>query len=326
LRAELLGQVLAAQFEIEHAMAEYSRLGAADALALGGQQLQQLVRMQRQIGTADPVKLAGMGAQVAASVAAARATIQQSRAVADNAATAETADIVHAAAEAHAQAASIFHDLRRFDPSLHFVSAEDEDAYRQHEAERSRFAAAQLAKGTPQGDLNGAGAAVGQMVDAHAHGAGDSPEFQQRWNELVATTGNLRDAVRRSGGSTAEFDNRLRADLRTILKAKGLSDAQIDAQFAGHPDPLEAAKAYVAGEDELGALREHIDGLAQERSPASPTAPEASGGPAVTSLDHAMAGLRAAGIIAKGDHTPADGFAHGVPANAPPTPGTSPSL
>ncbi|MEI9927610.1 MAG: hypothetical protein WDN44_07765 [Sphingomonas sp.] len=80
------------------------------------------------------------------------------------------------------------------------------------------------------------------MADAKAHGA-SGPEFDKRWSDLVTATDHLREQVRASGGSTKEFDDHLREDLRRILKSKGLSDTQIDAQFAAHPDPARSGES-----------------------------------------------------------------------------------
>jgi cell division septation protein DedD len=78
------------------------------------------------------------------------------------------------------------------------------------------------------------------LADAEAHGAGDSPEFERKNAELAKTADQLRDALRANGGSTKEFDNRLREDTRAILRNKGLSQAQVDAHLAAHAErPIE---------------------------------------------------------------------------------------
>lgn len=207
--------------------------------------------------------------------------------------------------------------------SLDFASQEDERAYREREAERRAYIADQRAKGTPEGDLNAAGAGLGQLADAKAHGAG-GPEFDKHWNDLVTTTEKLREAVRRSGGSTKEFEDRLRADLRRIMQSKGMTDAEIDAQFAAHKDdPLEAAKGFVGGEKDvraLGAGAERsahniiVDGVAQDG--AAQTADPQRANQAVMALnaDAIAAKLKASGI-AMADHPPDAAIAHGVADN-----------
>lgn len=252
MRAALLGQLVGAQFELERALAEMIPGNGGSALAEGQQQLRMLKDLQAQIGTAGQKDLSAMRAAIGAAVTGAQTALQQSRTAANQPDAALLAEVAQTSRE---QVATLMRDMHRFDPDLRFASADDETAYRQREAARRADTDAQQAKHNPQGDLNAAGGVVGQMADAKAHGAGDNPEFQQRWNELVATTEKLRDEVRRNGGSTAEFDKRLRDDLRGILKSKGLTDVQIDAQFAAHPDPLEAAKAFVSDSRDFGEIQ-----------------------------------------------------------------------
>lgn len=129
-----------------------------------------------------------------------------------------------------------------FDRYLHFSSPEDQAEYRKREAEAKRYIDAQLARKTPEGDLNAGGGMIGQMLDAHAHGAGDSPDFLPRWNALVEKTTKQRAAMHAAGQKTEEFDRNLNTAVRRFLKAKGLTDAEIDARLASGRDPLEAVK------------------------------------------------------------------------------------
>ena len=147
------------------------------------------------------------------------------------------------------------------------------------------------------------------MVDAKAHGAGNNPEFEGQWDALVATTEKLRDAARGNGFPTEEFDRNLRNDLRRILKSKGLSNAQIDAQFAAHPDPLEAAKAFVRGDD-LQAIKVAADKIGATSEPSSNIVPAQPESP-VEAVSDPMAKLRASGIV-MANHKGGDEFAHGV--------------
>lgn len=309
MRAELLGRVAAAQFDLENALAELARSGAATGPARD--QLQALSRLQRQIGTADLAALATLRSDVSAAIATPQALAQEARTATAEATTADALGLTGAGNASRAEVAAVMQSMHRFDPYLHFSSPDEEEAYRQREAERRAFIEAEQAKHTPAGDLNAAGGTIGQMVDAKTHGAGDSPEFQQRWNNLVATTEKLRDAVRRSGGSTAEFDDHLREDLRRILKSKGVSDAQIDEQFAAHPDPLEAAKAFVAGNDDVATI-----GQAARRAAAtdSPHIHETDAPPLPPApLSSAIAKLAAAGVgVDSAPCSDADNFEHGV--------------
>lgn len=119
-----------------------------------------------------------MRSEVMAFVAASQATAQQTRSAVAAAQAAEVA--LHAASErAHREVTDIADDLfgkKIFDPYLRFASAEDEEAYRRREADRQAYIAEQLAKGTPEGNLNAANATVAQLEDAGAHGADRSPD------------------------------------------------------------------------------------------------------------------------------------------------------
>lgn len=255
LRAELTGAIAAAQIDIANAIAELARSGA-DSAALTNQS-HALQQLQRSVGSANLGSLLALRGEIAVAVATTQTIAQQSRANAT--ATEQAASLTTASAEVRRTVQSIGNDLferKLFDPYLAFGSAEEEAAYRRREAERQQAMASEFAKGTPTGNLNAAGIAIGQMADAKARGAGNSPEFESGWNELVKTTQRLRDEIARTGGSTQEFDDRLRADLRGIMKSKGLSDAEIDARLMAQADnPLEAAKAYVASNDELDTIR-----------------------------------------------------------------------
>ena len=301
----MLGRVIGAQFDLEKNIAELSRR-FIPAPGASLDQLRLLANLQRQIGSADPAGIAALRADVIAMVAATEAAIQENRSAVADAIAAESLGLAGSSAAARQQVLTTMAAMGQYD--LRFASPDDEADYHRREAERRAYIEAQLAKGTPEGNLNGAAGALGQMVDAKAHGAGDSPEFQQRWNELVATTERLREEVRRSGGSTAEFDNRLREDLRRILKARGLSGAQIDAQFAANPDPLEAAKALVGGD---------VSSLLSLSLPQPAEAAPAKAGPlpqplsTVVSDEDALAQFRAAGIVVS-EQAQGSGYEHGV--------------
>lgn len=221
--------------------------GNAAAFSDGKAQLQLLTALQRQIGTANPAALAMMRGEVVAAVAVAQITVNIGRATA----LAETLAIglPAIANAARSQVANVVRDLHQFDQFLQFSSEQDAEDYRRRQNERLAGIEQQLALGTPQGTLHASGLAVGQMADAYAHGAGNSPEFREKWDALVTSTAKLRDAAAASGISTEEFDRNLREDLRRILKSKGLSDAQIDAHFAANPRPLDAVSAFIGDRD-----------------------------------------------------------------------------
>ncbi|RYM09536.1 hypothetical protein EWH12_14305 [Sphingobium cupriresistens] len=237
--------------ELATVLADLIRNGVPAALVQS--QLAAISQLQQQINVADASTLAAMPAAVAGMVADVLATAQQGGAAVSGAEAAEGADIASLAATSRATVNRTMQGMKDFD--LTFASAEDEAAYRRREAERLALIEAEQKKGTPEGDLNAAGAAVGQMADAAAHGAAADPRFQQRWEALMDSTEKLRAQIIREGGDVSKFDARLREDLRQIMKSKGKTDAEIDALLAAHPDnPMDAMKAFVA--EQKGALTE----------------------------------------------------------------------
>ncbi|KAJ8134275.1 hypothetical protein OY671_012512, partial [Metschnikowia pulcherrima] len=126
-----------------------------------------------QIATASAVDLPASKRAVATAVAAATNATQQMQAASSGQSGPSLAD----ASEASRRSVQSASDYTRTLDSQ-FASAEDERAYRQREAERRSYIEAEQAKGTPEGNLNAAGATVGQMADAKAHGAG-GPEFDK---------------------------------------------------------------------------------------------------------------------------------------------------
>ena len=282
LRAELLGQIAAEQFDVESAITEVMRSGAdVSALANQAQLLQQL---QKQIGSAGATTLIGLRAEIASAVATTQAVTQQARSIVATAAQAAAEALGAASANSRATVSAIMRDMHRFDPYLHFASAEDEAEYRRREAETRRYIDAQHAKGTPEGNLNAAGAAIGQMADAKAHGAGDSPEFESRNAALVKTADQLREALRATGSSTKEFDDRLRADTHIILRSKGMSQAEIDAHLAAHAgNPIDGITTITSPSATVGNAAQ-----VEAQAPISPSQPD--------ELADIAAALKAAGV------------------------------
>lgn len=281
LRAELMGAIAGAQFDIDNAIAELARSGA-DASALTNQR-QSLQQLHRQVGTANLTTLAGLRAEITGAVATTQALAEQGRAIATSAGQVAAEALATATANCRAQVTSVMRNMHRFDTYLHFASAEDEAAYRKREAERLAYINAQHAKGTAEGNLNAAGAALGQLADAKTHGAGNSPEFERWSNELANTTTTLRDAARQSGISTEEFDRNVTADYRRISKAQGLSDAEINARLATHDGDALRAMAAPSG---------------------SPIAAASATNPPVDDLADALAAFKAAGIKSETPETP----------------------
>jgi hypothetical protein len=303
----LLGKLVAAQMALEKAIGELIRSGASTTAA--DAQLTHLATLQTSIGTANAATLAAMSGEVAAAVAQSKAVTDQAREQATTASAGSALALADAARASRSAVNEAMDAARHF--QLNFASPADEADYRKREDERSRYIAIQQAKHTPVGDLNASGGAIGQLVDAKAHGAHGS-EFDKQWSTLVATTEKLREQVRASGGSTKEFDDHLRVDLRQIMKSKGLSDSQIDAQFAAHPDPLEAAKAYVANED-VSAITAKVD---KSKALLTSTADDVKAAPQPvppSTVDDAMAALKSAGVVASALEAGA-APAHGVTA------------
>lgn len=332
LRAELLGRLIAAQGGIEAALEDLKRAGTAsdtdaDTVARCASQLAAILSLRDGLSSTPASALPGLRASVAATVSATHSVAQSARASAVNI---ETAALLASAASTRNEVEALQVDLfgrRIFDPFLRFASREDEEAYRRREEENRRYIEQQLAAKTPEGDLNAAGATMVQMLDAHARGAGDSPEFAARWNRLVDTTRRHREAVRADGRSTEEFDRNLKASVQRYLREKGLPDVEIEARLAVAGDPLDAVRPHLTTEREANALDESIK-RAQWRSAATPliamavavplTKDEPGAGSSAlevrastaTGLDDVMAQFRAGGVVPAPD---AGGtYAHGV--------------
>lgn len=306
----MIGKLAIAQFDLENALAELSRNGASTGpLEI---QLQNLSVAMRQVGSAGPAALASLRSDVAAIVAQSGAVAQQARTSATSAQSADAAELASAVRD---QVNAVMRGMKDFDPYLQFANAEAEADYRRREAERRAYIEEQQAKGTPEGDLNAAGAAMGQMADAGAHGAVASPEFDRRWNALADSTQRLRDQLVREGKDVSEFDNRLREDLRQIMRAKGKSDAEIDALLAAHPEnPIEAAKTLVENETDLRTISRSVYRSSDEATPTMQKVAAPLSSEDEISAASAIAALQAAGVTA--DVTADQSVKHGVTANA----------
>lgn len=243
-------------------MSELRRVAADPGLiAECSTQLGFLFDLQKNIATATPAMMASMRAEIAASMEAVASIAQQARAAASDAAlgAAQLAATTAATLKIVTDLTGDLYERHIFDPYLKFASKEDEAEYHQREAENQRYIREQLEKNTPEGTLNAAGATTDQMLDANAHGAGDSPDFAPRWNRLVETTNKQREALRQEGHSTEEFDRNINASVRRFLKAKGLSDAQIDATLAESDNPLDAVKPYMNTQADAQMLEQKIN-------------------------------------------------------------------
>lgn len=278
------------------------------------------------------------GAMSAADLSAITRLIQNAEATTSAAAIAVAAQTAAAAGNLTAASAatrqnveSLSNDLfqrRIFDPYLGFASAEEEADYRAREAERQRAIAEQLALHTPEGDLMAGGLTAGQMLDANAHGAGASPEFQPRWDHLVAALRQQRQAMLEAGRSTAAFDRQITTEIRQFLKAKGLSEAEITARLAAAASPLDAAEPYLADHGQASGVPVQFVAPGQPVRPGTHAirieqteigAPVAAP-PAEVDFAAMAAKLRAAGVQMEASPAPSSG--HGLAVAEPvPAPG-----
>ncbi len=239
--------------------------------------------MLRSVATSGPERLAAMQTHIAAAVAAIVATASEVRTGTSRAS--EAAELAAASAASRQQVQSVVRDLHRFDPYLSFDSPEEEAAYRHRQTGRLGFIEQQLARGTPEGDLNANAAALGQLVDAEAHGAGDAPGFSSTVDSATASYVRLRADIRRTGGSTREADEILARDVRQALGQRGRTDQEIDALFAAHSgDPVAVAEA--TRDRPAASVPAPVAGPAEAVPPAPPN----------NELADAMAALRAAGV------------------------------
>jgi hypothetical protein len=221
-------------------------------------------------------------------------------------------------------------DQHLFDRYLHFSSSQDEEAFHKRTAATKQYVTAQLARNTAEGNLNAGGGMVDYMLDAHAHGAGASPDFLPRWNRLVDDVTRQHLAMKAAGQSTEEFDRNLVASVRHFLKAKGLSDTEIDRRLAGHADPLEAVKPFIGDDRGSRDLERQTLLIRQSELAAPETLGQAhtSGKTATPEIPQAIdfdaikAKLKAAGVQVT--DTGAAGPKHGLAVGSPPqksTPG-----
>jgi hypothetical protein len=276
LRAELLAQIANAQFDLDAT----ATTGDKALIALAEAQRQELAGLLRAIAGTGPAGLTAMRAQVAAAASGSAGLAQQARSASSM--QAERAELAAASTASRQQVQSLMRDLHRFDSFLSFASPEEEAEYRRREAERRAYIDKQHGRGTPEGDLNANAAALGQLADAEAHGAGASPDFQSKWDDLSRSYDRLHSNIRQAGGSTREADEVLARDVRQTLRRNGRTDQEIDAMLAAQGgDPLKLAQAEMA------------------RSPAqAQTAQPNTEIPQRNELEDAMAALRAAGVTA----------------------------
>lgn len=160
-------------------------------------QLQFLIGLQRAVGSANPVALAQMRSEIAATVNAAQVVAAQGRSLAN---ADDKPDRPMSAAEAREAITDVGRDVfghRVLDPYLQFASAEDERAYREREERNREAYERELAKGTPEGDRRAAAILNTQLLDAKAHGADASPDFAPMLSATEDAERSLRSTMPR---------------------------------------------------------------------------------------------------------------------------------
>jgi hypothetical protein len=293
---------------------------APDAVQIAGyqQKLSFLYSLQAAVSGAPLSQLASLAATVSASAAAASTTSAQSSG-SPKSTELTTAQLAASSLAVRSEVQSLQSDLfgqHIFDAYLRFQSPADEREYREREAENRRYVEQQLAAKTPEGDLNAAGGTMRQMLDAHSHGAGASPEFQHRWKRLEETTRKQRDAMRADGRSTDEFDRDLATSVRRYLHDRGLSNAEIEAKLAVSASPLDAVKPYLKSEEDARQLTESANldvrraaagDITIAKAVSTSMLPDAN--PTAPSMEDVMARFKAAGVVP----APAtEGLDHGI--------------
>lgn len=225
-------------------------------------QLGALMALQRKLDAATPATLAMIRADIAATVAASQSLAQQARAAGSSAGASSAADLGTASQAARATVNDFtrdFYERKIFDPYLKFSSAEDEEKYRRDEAERRKQIEQALALHTPEGDLRANTLAIEQLKDAGAHGADQSPAYQETLAGLVATRDQLSAQIEASSHSEIK---QARTD---AVDAPAAKDAASVALPPGLLSTIQAAKMKVADQHQEG------HGLTQRQSGGSST-------------------------------------------------------
>lgn len=211
-------------------------------------------------GTRSGANLNGIAMLLQGSEAAAAEAIQQAETEAAN------GRMDDGALDARSKVAGYANELferKVFDPYLHFNSIEEETAYREREAQRKRAMEAALAEHTAHGDHRAAVLVYEQTVDAGAHGATASPDYQRVLYGTAGLVQRTQAAAAREGThkeeGTPAGDASLDRGLRTVLKATGASDADIE-KVLNTADPKSASAEYLA---------KHAPPRADDHSPAA---------------------------------------------------------
>lgn len=221
LRAELIGRLVAAQFELEAALAKLRAGTDSVAITRGQISLSDLVALQRSVATATPAALAGMRAEI---VAAAASIASDAKLAASGDSVGAAEQLANARTNARSAVRTVMDGMKDFDPYLRFTSREDEDAYRRREEDTRRAIEAALAKHTAAGDLQAARLTQAQLADAGAHGADASPEFASR----VAAVNRAADGLEQATATAVSVPPSHRSDPLPVRDAPAATPADDD--------------------------------------------------------------------------------------------------
>lgn len=214
----MLEQIASAQADLETNIDELRKAiasgGNGASLGQADAQLHGLSSLQHRITNAHGASLIAIRAEVTASVAATQAFAQQARGVTASAQNNEVS--LHAAsAAAHREVASFMHDFyekKIFDPYLRFDTPADEKAYREREESYRRAIEAAQAEGTADGNLRALDLSRAQLLDAGAHGADKSPDYQGQLDRLDRERATLGGAMARSASGPTAASSSATAD------------------------------------------------------------------------------------------------------------------
>lgn len=247
LRDELTTKIAGAQADIESKLSDLrNALGSAasgSAITQAEAQLRGLALLQKRVDHASPANLAAIRAEVAASVAATQAFVQQMQG-AGSAVTAEKAALQQASEAARGSVNDFIHDYydqKKFDRFLQFASVEEEQEYHRREEERHRAIEKAEAEHTPEGDLKALNLSIAQMKDAGAHGADQSTDYKSTLNNLETHKQELERRMPQPAAAPAEVQSQKQqpaSDAMSALRAAGVSLASdTDATKAAPRDP-----------------------------------------------------------------------------------------
>lgn len=180
-------------------------MGSAELIGALETQLGDLFGAQQRLaqGTLSATTLRG---EIASIIAAATSIAQYALVTAGSQAQQSEGALRAASGEARMAVAAFVDDVyerKIFDPYLRFASADEEAAYRAREADRRRGIETALTDDTPRGNLSALRLANDQMLDASAHGASASPQFEPLRQTLLAREAELQAQVERQEAAAA---------------------------------------------------------------------------------------------------------------------------